>query len=231
MQALHVAFGVGAAVSGGAILSLDALLARNRVRAQRVVDGDFFEMLRSGALRAERKRALYLSCIRVFSDAFQALIFTRQAMCREGEFATAFHAHFVEELGHNRFLDVPRNDRAVTDPVLRATSSWFCHQMLVLDNLAKVVLVNLVLETAGYHFHALARTCLGPEVYPQYFDAHSEEAEGAHQDYGAKLLEGQHPETYRTLSRVLDDGWDMFDTMARHIVHLVVELEATSSSR
>jgi mannose-6-phosphate isomerase-like protein (cupin superfamily) len=228
VQALHVSFGRKAPGPFEDVFSLDALMARNAARASEVMDGPFFALLRSPELKSARKRALYLSAIRVFSDAFQTLMFTRQAMCRDEEFANAFHAHFMEELGHNRFLATPPDERTANDPILRATSSWFCHQMIVLDNRAKLVLVNLVLETAGYHFHTLARSCFGDDVYPNYFDAHSEEAEGHHQDMGGPLLEGQTPETYRRLAGVLEDGWNMFDTMTRHIAHLV-GLETTRS--
>lgn len=228
VQALHVSFGSSAHPWLGKVQSLEALLERNRAHAQRVIDGPFFGLLRTDGLHAERRRTLYLSCIRLFSDAFQTLLFTRQAMCRDGAIADAFHAHFIEELGHNRLLDVAPNERAASDSILRATSSWFCHQMLMLDNLAKLVLVNLVLETAGFHFHTFAKASLGEDVHPQYFSAHDEETEGDHQHLGVKLLEGQSPATYETLGGVLDDGWDMFDTMTRRIAHLV-ELETTTS--
>jgi hypothetical protein len=155
------------------------------------------------------------------------MLFQRQACCRDDEYAGTFLSHLREEIGHNELLSVAPKRRATADAVLRATSNWFCHQMLVLDNVEKAALVHLVVETAGYHFHTLAKPVLAADVSAEYFAAHAD-ADDDHKDSVLQVLEGQHPQTYRRLHRIIEDGWDMFDTMTRRIVELV-ELEAASS--
>jgi hypothetical protein len=178
----------------------------------------FFALLRNGKL-SKGERAAAREVLRVFSDAFQAFLFLRQGTCRNEEYRSTFLEHLKEELGHNELLSVSRNARVWGDPILKATSSWFCHQMLVLDNAGKAV-VNLVLETAGFHFHTLAAPVFSEDVSARYFNVHAEEDEH-HKEVAVDLLRGEHPETYRRLSGILEQTWDMFDTLTRRFAYLI----------
>jgi hypothetical protein len=210
-----------------AVSSLAQLLERNERRVRASLEGPYFQLLRSGVLESSKSRARFRDAARVFSDAFQTILFTRQATCRDESFRSLFLEHFREELGHNELLTTTGARRAPSDPVLSATANWFCHQMLVLDNIEKSVLVHLVLETAGFHFHTLAKPVLANDVSAEYFHVHSA-ADDGHKDVVMSLLENQTPATYGKLHKILEDGWDMFDTMTRRIVHLV-ELGQASS--
>jgi mannose-6-phosphate isomerase-like protein (cupin superfamily) len=227
LDALHVQFQKSDGPKLGEVRSLEDLLARNETRAQQALEGPYFGLLRNGALDSALARARFRDCARVLSDAFQTILLTRQATCRDEAYAPTFQSHFLEELGHNELLTVSGNRRGPSDPILCATTSWFCHQMLLLDNIGKAVLMHLVLETAGYYFHTLAAPVLAGDVAAGYFNAHSA-ADEDHKDTVLQLLEGQHPDTYRRLHRVVEDGWDMFDALTRRIVHYV-ELERASS--
>jgi hypothetical protein len=227
IQALLVMFNGQGGRKRGSVRSLEALLQHNEARARMALEGPYFALLRSGALDSSRSRKRFRDAARVFSDAFQTILLTRQATCRDARYAAIFHEHMEEELGHNELLTVPRARRAPADPILRATANWFCHQMLVLDNIDKAVLVHLVLETAGYHFHTLAKPVLSDDVSAEYFHVHAE-ADDDHKDVVTCLLANQHPNTYARLHQVVEDGWDMFDAMTKRIVHLV-ELETSSS--
>jgi hypothetical protein len=158
-------------------------------------------------------------CLRVFADAFQTFLFTRQATCWDAEYAEPYREHLVEELGHNKLLTVSGKSPIARDPILRATSSWFCHQMLVLDNAEKAV-VNLVLESAGYYLGTLAGPQFAGEESEAYFDTHSE-ADEHHKELGLNLLENLSPQEYVRLQQVLDSSWDMLDAMTRRFAHII----------
>jgi mannose-6-phosphate isomerase-like protein (cupin superfamily) len=226
LHALHVAFGEGSTVRPPLGGPLEQLLERNQARAQLLLQNPFFMLLREGKLESSRKRAMMRECLRVFSDAFQNFLFVRQATCRDDDYSQVFHEHLREEIGHNKLLRVSGERGAAQDPILQATSTWFCHQMLVQDNAGKAVL-NIVLETAGYYFHTLAKPVFDGDEGAEYFKVHAEEDE-KHMQVGVALLEGQKPEAYKRLARILDDGWDMLDAMNRRVVRLV-ELDAARS--
>jgi hypothetical protein len=209
------------------VLSLERLLEQNRKRAEQVLESPFYVLLRDGLLNTRDKRSAACEAIRVFSDSFQTFLFTRQAMCREKGYFSAFHGHLLEELGHNDLLKVEGNRRILGDPILRATSVWFSHQMLKLDNAGKTV-VNLVLETSGYHFHTLAKPVFADGDSAVYFAAHAE-ADEEHMDLGVDLLAGQHPDTYRRLLELLDESWDMLQTVTTRFAELVAQ-EVNESS-
>jgi len=227
LHVLHVSF-TNQVVAGRAAASRDLgqLLARNAVRMHAAFDNPFFQLLRSGELRKPNRRGIMREALRVFSDAFQTILFTRQATCRDERFMSAFHEHLTEEIGHNELLKVRTRSRATTDPILRASSVWFCHQMLLLDNSGKAV-INLVLETAGYHFHTLASDVLASDESAEYFKVHAEDDE-AHMETGLATLADLHPENYKKLHETLESAWDMFEVMSGRIAHLVNLEEASS---
>jgi len=219
LHALHVSFGNEPAGESSQQHSVERLLQRNEARAQMLLQNPFFELLRGARLASAERRAMMAECLRVFSDGFQTFLFLRQSTCRDQTYWTLFHEHLREEIGHNNLLRVRGVPQAAQDPILKATATWFSHQMLVQDNIGKVVL-NLVLETAGYHFHTLAKPVFESDHNAEYFNVHAEGDE-KHKDVGVELLAGQHPETYRRLEKVLESGWDMLDAMNRRVVALV----------
>ena len=223
LQAVHVTF---PEAGDGRVRALPQLLARNEVRAQATLNNPFYSMLREGRLDTPGRRALMIEGSRVFANAFQSFLFTRQATCTDDDYAPAFLQHLREELGHNELLDVTRDPRAFGDPVLKAASAWFCHRMTVLDNVDKAV-VNLVLETGGYHLGRLAGPLFEGHAGASFFHTHSE-ADLHHQEVGAELLRNQTPETYERLADVLDSSWEMLDVMTSRIAH-IVELSDGSS--
>jgi quercetin dioxygenase-like cupin family protein len=226
LHALHVSFDGDPSTYSDEALTLRQLLTRNDARLQTTLNNPFFSMLRRGGIDTDRKRTAMREALRVFSDAFQTLLFTRQATCRDEEYFAQFNQHLLEELGHNNLLSVSGTTPVSKDAVLRAMSSWFCHQMLVLDNAEKAV-VNLVLETGGYYLGTLSMPLFEGDSAQRYFDTHAED-DAHHKDLSIALLEGLHPHTYVRLQRVLDATWDMVDAMTSRFAYLI-ELDAGSS--
>jgi hypothetical protein len=218
-HALEVAFHEEPCAETAQAHTLEGLLVQNEMRAQLLLNNPFFLLLRGGGPDTEQELARLRECARVFADAFQKFLFTRQSMCRDRDYEEAFLDHLREEQGHNRLLDVALNAGAFNDAVLKAVSNWFSHQMLVLDNVDKAV-VNLVLETAGYYFGVLAGAVFHGTSSAPYFDAHAE-GDAEHKDVGMRLVAEQTPETYTRLQRVLDASWDMLEAMTRRIAQLV----------
>jgi len=208
-------------------LTLERLLALNRKRAEAILESPFYVLLRNGLLDTSEKRAAACKAIRVFSDGFQMFLFTRQAMCRDESYASEFHGHMLEELGHNDLLQVSGNKQLMNDPILRACSAWFSQQMLTLDNAEKAV-VNMALETSGFHFHSLAKPIFETGEHNRYFTTHAE-ADEDHQDMGVDLLANLHPDVYRRLLEIMDESWDMMVAVTTRFAELV-EAEVADAS-
>lgn len=226
LHALHVAFEGESSSHADEAATLQQLLGRNEARLQMTLNNSFFFMLRRRGIDSERKRAAMRECLRVFSDAFQTLLFTRQAMCRDDSYAAAFNEHLVEELGHNQLLSVSGTSRLAKDSVLRAMSSWFCHQMLVLDNAEKAV-ITLVLETGAFYVFSLSRPLFEGDPSQHFFETH-EEDDAHHKELSAQLLQGLNARAYGRLQRVLDASWDMVDAMTERFAYLIA-LDASTS--
>jgi mannose-6-phosphate isomerase-like protein (cupin superfamily) len=222
LHAIHVTFRDEFSLPTSNIMTLEQLLDLNELRARESRRGPFFRLLEGSGLDTGSKRTMFREALRVFSDAFQTMLFTRQAVCRDDVYSETFDEHFREELGHNTLLKVKGDPRATMDPVLRATANWFPHKMLTLDNAGKAV-VHLVLETAGNYFHTLAKPVFAEDECSEYFVKHAEVDE-RHQELAHQLLAGHHPDAYERLALVLEDSWNMFAAMSSRVAQLV-ELE------
>jgi hypothetical protein len=132
----------------------------------------------------------------------------------------------LEGLGHDRSLATSAASLITNDSALRAISSWFCRQVLVLDGAEKAV-VNLVLETGGYYLGALAALMFEGDDSARCADRHAGD-DGHYKAANVALLEGLPPRTYARLQRVLDSSWDMVDAMTQRFGQLI-ELDAGSS--
>lgn len=218
-EALHISFRPDVSARTLKEVTLEDLIAQNQARLNAWLNTGYFRMLQDGTLDSPPVRARFKNCLRVFSDFFQTLLFTRQAMCRDESYRAAFGEHLSEEFGHNVLMKAGGDPVVVGDPRLQATLSWFCYQMLVLDNAGKAI-INLVLESGGYHFHNLAKPAFMGDDVEEYFSTHAEDDE-RHQDLGLELLEGLEPGTYRVLQLVLNEAWDMLGATTQRILELV----------
>jgi mannose-6-phosphate isomerase-like protein (cupin superfamily) len=220
LEALETAFARGEAKEerGEEEYSLKRLLVENEKRLRKLTSSPYFKLLEGNALASNSRRAAFRDYTRVFSDAFQKIILLRQATCANEEFGKIFSEHLREELGHNQML-TPSGEGRVFDAVLHATSSWFVHQMLMLDNAGKAI-IHLVLESGGYFFHTAASSVFAGDQAEEYFVTHAED-DDAHRHVVLGLLEGHHPETYKRLTSVLEDAWNMLDAMTQRTVELV----------
>jgi mannose-6-phosphate isomerase-like protein (cupin superfamily) len=221
LQLLRLGFHTKSNGATREITSLEALLARNEERTAQFLKNPFFDLLRDDTLTDPAKLAVFRPTVRVFSDWFQTLLFTREATCFDDTFRSTFADHFREEVGHNELLGERKRDTPVRDSVLNALLSWFSYQMIVLDNVEKAVLVHLVLETAGHHFESLgsANASLRKDTSAKYFEAHA--ADDQHKDMVSGLITGCHPRTYQRLGVLLDEGWDTLGEITNRMAFLI----------
>jgi hypothetical protein len=201
-------------------VTLKNILAYNEKRLHEHVQRPFFRILEDGTLLDQKKRDIFLSCLYVWSESFQQVMFSRQATSVDKRYQSIFLDHLTEELGHNKLLEEYKDKVKINDPILKATSIWFVHNMFLLDNVGKAALVHLVLETSGDEFHTRAAPFLSQYVSTDYFDLHAELDQG-HAEMGMELLKYQHPVTYAMILKLIEESWDMFETLMDRIVYLV----------
>ncbi len=201
-------------------ITLQDILSYNQQRLEQHVQIPFFKLLEDGTLLDTRKRQIFISCLYVWSNCFQHLIFGRQATCIDKRYQSVFLQHFLEEIGHDKLLEEKQDIIEIKDSILSATAGWFVTRMFMLDNVGKAAIVHLVLETSGDEFHNRAKHVLSSDVSSKYFDLHADLDDG-HAEMGMDLLKHQHPITYVRLRQLIEEAWDMFETMMDRIVYLV----------
>lgn len=202
---------------------VDSLLRCNDEYFQILTNRPFFEMINSDILQKdEEKRQLFFNYMQIFADHFQTMMQTRQAACRDNKFYPIFLTHFIDELGHDQLLRERKQICHAWDPVLVAVSTWFVHQMQVLDNIDKTVLMHLILEKAGDFYHTMGNKTLSHYLTSDYYAVHAELDED-HVSMAIELLPGYPEFVYERLSLLLKEGWYMMYTMFDRVHKLVME--------
>lgn len=203
---------------------LAELLSRNQNFCEQHLVNPIFDFVASERITDPKVRRRFLSCVQVWSDYYQKALMVRSALTADVGYADIFRRHLDGEYGHDTGLarDRGRDAGTVWDPVLDATASWFLVKILSLDNLERLVLVQLVLEVAGSIFHKAAAPALARFGETDYFAQHSK-ADEAHARTALEVFEGHDRATYNRLMQIQSQGWDMLNKLCSRMVEVADE--------
>jgi hypothetical protein len=183
------------------------------------------QLIRSEKMSQQRYRQELLDAIQVFSDYFQRVVLLRSSLCEDAVSGVVAQEHLQEEFCHNLSLMADRNYRPKTwDPILDATSAWFCWKMFTLDQEEKTLLIHLVLETSANIFFQEAHKVMSKYHETDYFKIHSI-ADDKHEKMGRALLEDLSEKKYQKLSELLLHGWDVLNAACNRIAELTESTE------
>lgn len=199
--------------------NLENLLAYNQQRLEDFQKRPLFTILQNGTLADAKKRQIFLDSMQIWTEGNQTLLFARQATCHDPYFQLIFLKHLQEEIGHDELYNNRPNRANFSDPIMEAITTWFLHQMFVLDNLEKATIIHLGIESASDVYHKIAKPQLVRYINEAYFAAHDVDVE--HIAMGIKLLSGYSPKVYLRLKTVLGKAWDMLTAMVDRVAYLV----------
>jgi quercetin dioxygenase-like cupin family protein len=201
--------------------NLSSLLKINKMQKKNLKQNPLFGFLKAQVQHNISLRDLFLSYFQVWSDAFQKMVLTREALCENPSFKEISEKHLEDEFGHNRQLSKERKNKHPNwDPILHATANWFPWKMLSLDETEKVVIVHLVIEAAATVFYTEVPSFVGRSINSSHFAAH-ETLDVDHERMGIFLLEGLAPAQYDRLHHVQQEGWDMINQLFKRIYELI----------
>lgn len=205
--------------------SVEALLAFNARRFEHHKRLRCFQFFTDGTLEDPAKREMMLACLQVFARHFQTMLLTRQAQCVDERYGALFAKHLREEIGHD---DILRKDRGRTeelwDPILEAAAAWLILRMTVLDNIEKLAVIHLVLESSGAHMGSVTRHSMRRFGSAEYFALH-DELDQSHVTLALEPIGRQLPETVARLKIVIEQAWDMLDMWVNRVEALVLGKE------
>jgi hypothetical protein len=196
--------------SADGVPSRRRLLDRNEVRARKAMSGSLFRLLQGRELGAGAIDQVAAQGEHALSGALHAVLCLQCGTCPDEFYSLAFERNLRQHLLRREATPASSRPEA-PDPIVAATASWFPAQVLALDNAATVVL-QLVLETATDVFRALVSAALALDSDRPTGTRSAAGAAGSSSGL-SELLEGHHPNTYLRLEGVLDDAWNMLDTL------------------
>jgi hypothetical protein len=202
--------------------SVPTLLAYNTAMLEQHKQLRCFQFFTDGTLDDPVKREVFLACLQALARHFQIVMFMRQAHCADERFGSLFMRHLREEIGHDEVL---RQDRGrsddVWDPVIEAVGAWFASRMSMLDNLEKMAVVHLVLESSGAHMGALSKKTMPRYGSAKYFQLH-DEVDDSHVSVAIEPLQNQSPEALARLRVVVGQAWQMMNTWGDRVASIVL---------
>lgn len=202
-----------------AATTLQQLLDYNQQRLQIFKKCSLFSLIQDGTLADAKKRQVFLDSLQIWTEGNQTLLFSRQSTCCDPHFQSVFLKHFQEEIGHDDLYNDRVNKSTIKDSIMTAITTWFVHQMFVLDNIEKAAIIHLVIESASDEYHKIAKHILALYINQEYFKAHDEDAQ--HVAMGIHLLSGYGSKVYQRLFTVIGAAWDMLTAMVDRVFYLV----------
>lgn len=200
-------------------MTMQHLLDYNQRRLQEFKQRPFFTVVQDGTLADEKKRQAFLGSLQIWTEGNQTLLFARQGTCHDPHFKSVFLRHLHEEIGHDEIYNNRPDKIETKDALMTAITTWFFHQMFVLDNIEKAAIIHLVIESASDAYHKFAKPHLARYINEAYFEAHDADAE--HVAMGMELLTGYSPKVYQRLYVVISEAWDMLIAMVDRVTYLV----------
>lgn len=203
----------------------EKLISDNARYVEEFDNNALFILMRSNTFNDLNLRNKFFDCFQVFSNYFQKMMMNRVCFTDNELYLPIFELHLEEEFGHNTRLKEDRNKRQqYWDPILEATSLWFASKMLSLDNLEKIVLVNLVVETSACTFYKNAKNIFAlNKQNSKHFDIHMTDIDNVHANLGSDLIMACKVTDFIHLANVQKQGWEMLNTAFNRIAELIVE--------
>jgi hypothetical protein len=201
--------------------TFENLIAYNAAHLEQHKRRRVFQMFTDETLDDPAKREVFFACLQVFARHFQTILFTRQAHCADERYGALFLRHLSEEIGHDNVLakDRGRSDE-VWDPVLEGATAWFISRMTILDNVEKLAIVHLVLESSGAYMGAISKAPMRRLGSADYFHLH-DEVDDSHVSLAIEPIRRQPPETIARLMVVIEQAWRMLDAYIERVAVLV----------
>jgi hypothetical protein len=197
--------------------NLESLLAYNDLRLREFQERAIFDALSDGTLDDARRRSTYLWGLEIWHEGVSAALLARRAGCVDPSFQPVFSQEFRHLTGQREDDEPDSVPIRKKDATLVATSDWFVHQMVVLDNVEKTVLGELVVKAASLAYRRRAISVLSGYSMDGGANGYRDFHRGS---LPSDLLQGQSPRRYERLQGIVGKGWDMLGALTDRIVEL-----------
>ena len=181
-----------------------------------------FRLFTDGTLEDDDKRNVMFRCVQVFARHFQTMLFARQLHCEDPTYRSLFMRHLREEAGHDEVLSKQRG-RAdeLWDPIMEGSAAWFIRCMSALDNIDKMAVMHLVLESSGAYMGSVCGPAMRRFNGSQYFELH-DEVDQSHVAMAIEPLRRQSVETIGRVRTLIEQAWRVLDTWIDRVAALVL---------
>jgi hypothetical protein len=181
-----------------------------------------FRLFTDGTLESEARRDVMFKCVQVFARHFQTMLFARQHHCDDPAYRVLFLRHLREEAGHDEVLSKQRGCAdEIWDPVMEGSAAWFVRCMSTLDNVEKLSVMHLVLESSGAYMGSVCGPAMRRFNSSQYFELH-DEVDQSHVTMALEPLHRQSPETIARLRVLTGQAWLVLDVWVERVAALVL---------
>ncbi|ARB91018.1 cupin domain-containing protein [Legionella longbeachae] len=171
---------------------------------------------------SESQKNKFLDYLQILSDNFQKMVLIRSGLTDNKEFECLFKEHLKEEFGHDEALRNSRDNLVKReDAIFESLCTWFNYKMLTLDNLEKMVLVHLVIESSADLFYNKIGHIFNTNKIT-HFECHSEH-DHSHKDVDQDLFKHINKNTFDALKIIQKQGWDIVEKQYERLAELILD--------
>ncbi|ODN41245.1 hypothetical protein [Piscirickettsia litoralis] len=131
--------------------------------------------------------------------------------------------HMQEEFAHDiqlRHATGVTKESQLWDPMIESSSSWFCRMMESCDELERIVLIYLVVESCADSVYQKTAGVFENDDACGHFNTHLNLDE-SHSQLGTSLLEGLSSQHYGELAKIQHKGWQVLEQLFARFATLV----------
>ena len=196
----------------------ESLIIENNKLAEKHHKNSLYNLVRTGKLNNKVSRKYFLHYLLTWSEAFQKMIHVRHGTLVNKDYKTIYDQHLLEEIGHDKLLSNNFIETEKYDAQLEAACNWFVHAMYDFDEIERLALVHMVIETSGDIFGNYMKQIISGNN--DYFDIHAE-SDDDHASMGNHLFKDLNKHQYERLIEIIKIGWEHMDLIHERISCLV----------
>lgn len=202
-------------------ISFEQFILLNEKYSQEFLKNPIFQIDRDEILKQPEKKKKLMDCLQIMSNSFQRLIFSRMGLCDDSAYKPIFLEHFLDELGHDTDLQKERgSEDLLWDPVLDSSTNWFYSKNFLIDNPARTIMIQMVLERGAFLFYSHYTRILSNGLESDHITKHSVADEG-HDKLGVELLKEETPKKLMSYTDLLEQSWDILGLFLERTAELV----------
>ena len=208
----------------------EILVQNNERELDRWRTHPFFGYVQEPDFQVRERLYLFMRVMLFLSKSTRAWLQERLKSTKSSDFSRHFNDHFDEEQNHEEELrediqEIFGRVEEIYDANLHEVGEWFIEKMQMASDREKLILGNLVTESAASYFYQVVSPNLS--LPTKHFREHAA-ADAEHCKHGIELLQGVFGEECMQLLNLQSQGWEKLHKFFERTLELLTQAKIST---